>query len=106
MTYRTISMWELEQWLDRGYPFELVDLRTEWEYAAGHIKGAINIPFLQLEEREEELPHGRTIVFYCQRGSKSLLACNRLVNKGLAVVNTGGGFQAYRGKYLVQSVDR
>ena len=106
MRYPTISMWELEQWIDRGYPFSLVDLRTEGEYAASHIRGAVNLPFSQLEEREDELEKGSTTVFYCQRGSKSLLACNRLAGRGFRVVNTGGGFLAYRGKYLVQSVDR
>ncbi len=103
MTYLTISMRELEQWISSARPMLLVDLRTEEEYSRGHLRGAVNLPFDQLEWRADELPEGVPIVFYCLRGSKSILACNRLYRTGLQVVNTGGGLLAYRGKYMVRS---
>ena len=101
--YQTISMRELEYWMDSGRRMYLLDLRTEEEYGDNHLMGAVNIPFAQLEWRVDELPWQVPVVCYCQRGSKSILACNYLYRRGLVVVNTGGGLAAYRGKYLVRS---
>ena len=102
MRYPTISMRELEQWMSSGRPMLLVDLRTKREYDQGHLRGAVCHPFDLMEEWAEELPEGVPIVFYCMRGSKSILVCNRLCRSGLQVVNTGGGLVAYRGRYMVQ----
>jgi rhodanese-related sulfurtransferase/DNA-binding transcriptional ArsR family regulator len=44
----------------------LVDVRPSEEYAAGHIAGAISIPYDQLEERLRELPKDREVVAYCR----------------------------------------
>lgn len=103
MRYPTISMRELEQWIEYGREMVLVDLRTEEEYSRGHLDGAINIPFAQLEWQAGTLPEAIPVVFYCQRGSKSILACNRLWESGLQVVNTGGGLNAYRGRHWVRA---
>jgi DNA-binding transcriptional ArsR family regulator/rhodanese-related sulfurtransferase len=44
----------------------LVDVRPAPEYTAGHIAGAISIPYDELEERLRELPRGKEIVAYCR----------------------------------------
>ena len=100
--YQTISMRELEQWIAYGRPMYLVDLRRREQYHQGHLMGAVNIPFEELEEYVDEMPKTVPTVFYCGKGSKSILACNRLANLGYPVVNTGCGLVAYRGKYLVR----
>src|SRR5918912_1527930 len=43
-----------------------VDVRTEEEYAAGHIAGARSIPLDELEGRLAELPSDREVVAYCR----------------------------------------
>ena len=43
----------------------LVDVRGEVAYKAGHIKGALSIPYSEIGERAKELPRDKMIVAYC-----------------------------------------
>ncbi len=49
----------------------VVDIRDQKEYAAGTIKGAINIPMDQLAQKIGSLPADRPIVFICSTGARS-----------------------------------
>lgn len=105
MRYPTISMRELDRWITCGRHMELIDLRSRGAYAYSHLRGAINIPYDELEETMEEgrlfeFQQGVPLVLYCARGSQSLLACNHLSARGYPVVNVAGGIAAYRGNCL------
>jgi len=76
-------------------PF-LLDVRTETEYAAGHIPGAINIPVDELRNRLQELPRDREIAAYCQVGQRGYIATRILKQAGFRVANLGGGYKTYR----------
>lgn len=56
---------ELKQQLvaDNTY---LLDLRPEAEYKLGHLPGAHNIPFDQVEQRMTEIPKNNEVVVYCR----------------------------------------
>jgi rhodanese-related sulfurtransferase len=56
---------ELARRLDGGQVLVL-DVRPEAEYAAGHIPGAVNVPYDQLAARLAELPERSDIVAYCR----------------------------------------
>lgn len=43
-----------------------LDVRPKDEYSAGHIEGAVNIPFDQLNEHTDFLPPDRKIIVYCR----------------------------------------
>lgn len=43
----------------------VVDVRDANLFKAGHIKGAVNIPYGEVEKRIKEFPKNRLIVFYC-----------------------------------------
>ncbi|MCX7143000.1 MAG: rhodanese-like domain-containing protein [Proteobacteria bacterium] len=49
----------------------VVDIRDQKEYAAGTIKGAINIPMDELAQKIATLPAGQPIVFICSTGARS-----------------------------------
>lgn len=51
----------------------ILDVRPSEEYAAGHLKGAMNITLEELEERLADLPKDKTIVAYC-RGAYCILS--------------------------------
>lgn len=51
----------------------VLDVRPPEEYAAGHIRGAINLPLAELAKRLDEIPRDKEIVAYC-RGPYCLLA--------------------------------
>lgn len=51
----------------------VLDVRPADEFALGHVKGAINVPLAELEERLSELTPEQEIVAYC-RGPYCVLA--------------------------------
>lgn len=61
---------------------EVVDVRNAWEYDAGHIPGAINVPLGRLAERLADLPRGRTLAVHCQSGARAGVAIGLLRARG------------------------
>lgn len=62
----------------------IVDVRTADEYAAGHVPGAINIPYDEIEGRVHEIiaHKDQDVVLYCRSGRRSGIAAKTLVAKG------------------------
>lgn len=50
---------------------QLIDVRDEKEYEAGHMKTAVNIPVKELQKQVKTLKDDKPIVFVCSTGSKS-----------------------------------
>jgi len=44
----------------------VLDVRSEDEFALGHLPGALNIPLAELERRLAELPANREVIAYCR----------------------------------------
>lgn len=51
----------------------VLDVRPAEEYAAGHIRGAINVPLTELQKRLVDIPREQEVVAYC-RGPYCLMA--------------------------------
>jgi rhodanese-related sulfurtransferase len=51
----------------------VLDVRSDEEYAAGHVPGAVHIPYDQLESRIEEVRvvSAERIVVYCESGRRA-----------------------------------
>ena len=73
----------------------LLDVRTEGEYKAGHIRGAKLLPVDELRERFAELDPAKKYLVYCGVGYRAYLACLFLQAKGYRVKNLSGGWRAY-----------
>lgn len=73
--------------------YMLLDVRTDEEFANGHIKGAVNIPVDDLRSRLNELDKSKTIVEYCQVGLRGYIADRILSQNGFKVLNVTGGFR-------------
>lgn len=100
MWFPMISWRQLDQWIAQGRDFVLIDLRAPGLYSRSRIRGSRCIPFEELKDRLEELPKDRIIVFCCDRGAKSMLACRRLSDLGWKCVDLAGGMANYRGKFI------
>lgn len=74
--------------------FILLDVRTELEYANGHVEGAINVPVDDLRDRLSELDPSKTIVEYCQVGLRGYIADRILSQHGYQVMNVTGGYKS------------
>jgi len=71
----------------------LLDVREEYEYQNGHIKGAINLPLREILEKKDTLPKDKDIYVYCRSGHRSADAVNFLKSLGFEKVhNVDGGF--------------
>ncbi len=81
----------------------LLDVRENSEVARGVIPGANHIPLGQLPSRVSELPTDKTVVVYCNTGSRSREAVRVLNGAGYTELLDLGGIQQWRraGFYLV-----
>ena len=87
-----INMDELEKKQQRGAT--IVDVRSLQEYNEGHLKGAINIPYYEIDKNICNILYDtkREIVVYCQTGSRSKCAYRKLTKlKYENVYNLYGG---------------
>jgi rhodanese-related sulfurtransferase len=80
---------------DTAQPYFL-DVRTNEEFAVGHIPDAVNIPIDELRHRMNELPKDRAIVVYCHAGQRGYVATRVLLQSGFNAANVGGGYRLYR----------
>jgi rhodanese-related sulfurtransferase len=84
---------QLQQEMASENPPLLIDVRTAFEYRAGHLKGAINIPLESLRERLEEIPRDKPVVTQCNVGYRSYISQQILLQNGFSHVrNLSGGY--------------
>lgn len=103
MNFPTITMEELEIYVDQGNEFEIIDLRNHASFEKCHFMSAVNIPYQELNSKAADLPKGKHLVLYCSRGGQSLLACIALEQMGYPVINVANGIAFYQGKYMVRT---
>lgn len=71
----------------------LIDVREPAEYAAGHLKTAVNLPLSQLRERMGEIPADRPVYLHCRSSQRSYNALMALQNSGFNNIwNISGSF--------------
>ena len=80
----------------------MLDVRTDREYAAGHIPHTLHIPLDSLRERMGELDPQKPIYVNCQSGLRSYLACRILAQHGYDCYNFSGGYRFYASVMLDQ----
>lgn len=76
----------------------VLDVRPEDEFAVGHLPGALNIPFAELERRLGELPSDREVIAYC-RGPYCVLsfeAVSALRARGYLVRRLEDGYPEWK----------
>lgn len=84
MLMASTSLWAAEHW---------IDVRTPDQYQETHVKGAVNIPLKQLDQRISEVTQDKndTLHLYCNTGNQSGKAEKLLQNMGYKnAINEGG----------------
>ncbi|HLU81069.1 MAG TPA: rhodanese-like domain-containing protein [Flavobacteriaceae bacterium] len=74
----------------------LIDVRTQREYAAGSVKGAVNIPLNRLSGQLGKLKKDSSIVIFCASGIRSGRAKSILTLNGFENVINGGSWRSVR----------
>jgi hydroxyacylglutathione hydrolase len=70
----------------------VLDVRGAGEFAAGHVKGAVNIAYTRLAARISEVPNGSPLYIHCGSGLRAAFATSFLAGEGHEVVYVNGAF--------------
>jgi rhodanese-related sulfurtransferase len=76
----------------------VLDVRTPKEYAAGHLRGAVNLDWQakDFESKVRALDPGKRYLLHCASGRRSAAASARLMEWGFTnVCNLQGGIRAW-----------
>jgi phage shock protein E len=95
------SITALDLWarIDRGDTLHILDVRTEGEFASGHVPGAVNIPFNHVLSRLSQVPGSpdAELFLYCGHGPRAYMAAAALRRRGRRrIVYISGHFSAWR----------
>ena len=87
----------VKQWQAESKKFTLIDVREPEEFQAGHLPGAINIPYAQVEERMDQLSREIPQIIYCIHSSwRAPYVANLLLDNGIENVYVlEGGVSAW-----------
>jgi glyoxylase-like metal-dependent hydrolase (beta-lactamase superfamily II)/rhodanese-related sulfurtransferase len=91
----------------QGSGVQVLDVRREPEWEAGHIEGATWWPLDNFKVAPPEIDHAIPIAVHCKGGYRSMIACSLLQRAGFQnVVNVVGGFDAWQQAKLPVAVER
>ena len=91
--YKKISAADAKARMDSGDTIVILDVRTQEEYDAGHIAGAILVPNETIADKQPQLlpDLDAEILVYCRSGNRSAQAAKKLIAIGYTnVVDFGG----------------
>ena len=93
VVYENITADEAKQIMDTESGYVILDVRTESEYAEGHIPGAILIPDYEITELAESIltDKDQKILVYCRSGRRSKNAAQALLALGYTNIWEFGG---------------
>lgn len=92
-TYKQITSAEAKDLMDSEENYIILDVRTEEEFAEGHIKDAILIPDYEIGEKAESVLTNKEqlILVYCRSGRRSKNAASELAALGYTNIQEFGG---------------
>lgn len=101
-SYRQISMQEAVEMMEQEEDYIILDVRTESEFAGGHIPDAILIPNETIGTEEiPQLPRkDQLIMVYCRSGNRSKQASEKLVKLGYTNIVEFGGIIDWLGQIV------
>lgn len=98
-TKNLVAYDELQQMVQSQDDFVLLDVRTQEEYSAGHIPGALLLPYDKIAAQSAVvLPNKeQEIIVYCRSGRRSAIAAETLSKLGYVKVRDFGGISRWQG---------
>lgn len=94
----SITATQLMDRLASGTASPVLDVRSDGEFAEGHVPSALHIPFSQVSSRAGDvaLLKGRDVVVYCGHGPRAWIAAVALRRLGVRVIYLRGHWAAWR----------
>lgn len=93
----TVDQVDAGTYYDLSTKSQIIDVRSEKEFAEGHIDNAMNFPLKDLGNFSINLPENKNYYVQCLSGYRSMIAISILKSKGVEnVMNIKGGYQALK----------
>ena len=86
--YKTLTPQQAKQRMEQNDKIIVLDVRTQEEFAAGHIPGAVLLPVDLIEAKSEE---DAEILVYCRSGKRAHRASQALADMGYTNIEHIGG---------------
>ena len=89
---------EFDRLRAQAAPGAVIDVRSEEEFAAFHLDGAVNYNYLGPDflEQMDALDPNQEYLVYCRSGRRSVRACTLMRNAGFGkLIHLDGGINAY-----------
>jgi rhodanese-related sulfurtransferase len=77
---REVSREEAQKLIDEGA--QVIDVRADHEWEAGHLAGATHLQLDELPQRVGEIDKERPVLLYCRGGNRSTMATAALAEAG------------------------
>jgi len=91
----------------QGPGVQVLDVRREPEWEAGHIAGASWWPLDNFKVAPPEIDRKLPIAVHCKGGYRSMIACSLLQRAGFQnVINVVGGFDAWQQAKLPVTIEK
>ena len=81
--------------LIEGGEADVIDVRRDYEWEAGHLDRSRRIEVNELTSRAEEVPRDRPVLFVCRAGNRSGMAAEAFRQAGWDAFHIEGGLQAW-----------
>ena len=91
--YEQITAEDAKKIMDSSDDYTLLDVREQDEFDAGHIPGAILLPYTEIENKAEEMlpDKDKQLLVYCRSGRRSKIAAEALARLGYTNIKEFGG---------------
>ena len=91
--YEQITAEDAKKIMDSGEDHVILDVREQDEYDAGHIPGAILLPYTEIENKAKDLlpDKDKQILVYCRSGRRSKIAAEALARLDYTNIKEFGG---------------
>lgn len=92
-TVTKIDAAQAKEIMDTEKDFIILDVRTQEEYDAVHIDGALLLPYDQIDQKAKDLlpDKNQKILIYCRSGNRSGIASASLLQMGYTQIYDFGG---------------
>ncbi len=78
--------------IEAGEDMYIIDIRDAVDYNANHIKGAVNIPYFNIDDKLEHIPNDKPVYVHCYSGQTASQTVALLRLSGVDAYNVSGGW--------------